>query len=317
MQGKEKYQDEVLEVLDSTTREHATSFEGAYCFDSIIDNGKTHIAIKVSKIIDNVDAHASQELRKICPILRCSPLLIGERTRKGPIQDGVVHTRGDVPVINLETLRQMLEEQARPYLKAKKGGVVITLDGQKLKEAREAKNYSRGDIAEVIGLSRRAIYEYERGTMNPTIEIALHLEELLDIPLVEPIDLFDLEPGEIGSPEKTKGVQSRLVQRTLQVLSKLGINTTLTKETPFDLLAAIRRNVILSCLQRCIEQLDESRLLFLAKLADVLKEHPVIIASDLSEVETIKGIPVIYLRELAEIKNSTELVKLIQQRRGT
>jgi putative transcriptional regulator len=316
MQTKEKYQDDVLEVLDSATREHATSFEGAYCFDSIIDNGKTHIAIKVSKIIDNVDVHARHELRKICPILRCSPLLIGERTRKGPIQDGVVHTRGDVPVINLETLRQMLEEQTHPYLKAKKGGVVIVLDGEKLKEAREAKNYSRGDVAEEIGLSRRAIYEYERGKMNPTIEIALHLEELLDISLVKPIDLFEIGQGEIESPTKTEAIRSRLVQRTLQALSRLGISPTLTKETPFDLLAAIRRNVILSCLQRCIEQLDEPRLLFLAKLADVLKEHPVIIASDLSEVESIKGIPVIYLRELSEIKNPTEVVKLIQQRRG-
>jgi putative transcriptional regulator len=317
MQAKQKYLDDVRDVLDTAAREHATSFNPEYCFDSVIDEESGRIAVKASLIIDNVQSHVREELWKISSILRCTPLIVGERTRKRPLQDGVIHTRGSIPAITLETLRLMLEENVFPFLMAKKGGIYVILDGKKLKEAREAKNFSRGDIAAELGLSRRAIYEYERGTISPKIDIALGLEELLDSSLIEPLNL--LETGAVtGKPkvEEAPGEQTHLIKTTLDIFSRLGFDSTIAHDAPFNLLSSLHQHVFLSYLKQRLERFDEKRLEFLARLADVLKEESAIIASDSPTVEVIIGIPVVCIKELLSLENPGEFIELIHSRRG-
>ncbi len=318
MLTKQKYLDDVRDVLDTAAREHATSFNPEYCFDSIIDEGDTRIAIKTSVTIDNVESHVREELSKICSILRCTPIIIGERTRKRPLIDGVIHIRGSIPAITLETLRGILEDKVFPFLLAKKGGIYVIMNGNKLKKAREAKSYSRGDIADEIGLSRRAIYEYERGTMSPTIDVVLSLEELLDTILIDPLNLLKT----ISTPSKSEitheslGNQTQLTKTTLEIFSRLGFNSTIANDAPFNLLTSLQHHVVLSYLKQRLERLDENRLEFLAKLADILNEEPAIIASDSLTVEAISGIPCFCLKELLSLENPSEFIALIQSRRG-
>ncbi|MFX1509722.1 MAG: helix-turn-helix domain-containing protein [Promethearchaeota archaeon] len=318
MQAKQKYLDDVREVLDTSARVHATTFNPEYCFDSIIDEGDVRIAVKASITIDNVESHIREELMKICSILRCTPLIVGERTRKRPLQDGVVHLRGSIPAISLETFRRMLEEKVYPFLLAKKGGIYVIMDGEKLKIAREALNLSRGDIADEMGLSRRAIYEYERGSISPKVDIALRLEELLNTSLIEPMNLFGTISSSSSSQqgEELFAKQTRLTKQTLEILSRLGFNSTIAHDAPFDLLTSLRQHVVLSYLEQRLERLDEDRLEFLAELAQVLKEEPAIIASDSPTVEAISGIPVIYLKELISLENPSDFIMLIHSRRG-
>jgi len=320
MSVREQYLEEVREILDSTVREHATTFEGSYCFDSVVNDNErsTRIVIKVSVTIDNVRQEALHELKKICRILRCTPIIIGEKTRKRALPDGVVHTRGNVVAINLETFRRIMAEDILPYVRVMKGGFYVTLNGQKLKSAREALNLSRGDVAEEVGVSRRAVYEYERGTMNPTIDVALRLEKLLETQLIEPLDILRCEAEDADTEPSIVEAKRRslLVRRALKMLARLGLNSTITQEAPFDMLATLRHRVVLTCLKQRSEQLDENRLTFLAQLADVLHEHPAIIASDPRGVESIEGIPVVYMKELVSLQNPNELVSLIRRRRG-
>ena len=319
MQSKVKYLEELRVVLDATTRNHATSFDGEYCFDSIVDEGHRCIAIKASLTIENVKPQVSQELRRISPFLQCSPLIVAERTRKRPLQDGVIHTRANLPAINLETLRRILLENVWPVLRAHKGGIHVLVNGCRLKEARETRELSRGDVAEDVGISRRSVYEYERETMNPTIEVALHLERLLGIRLIEPIDFLEnVEDAQtLESNMETPPEQSKLAEKALKVFSRLGLYSTITRTTPFDLLTILRKHVVLSYLKQRLERLDEERLSFLVELADVLDQNPAIIASEQSTVESIDGIPVIYLRELLSIHDPNEFISLIRHRRGT
>jgi len=318
MQAKQKYLDDVRDVLDTAAREHATTFNPEYCFDSIIDEGSGRIAIKASLTIDNVESHVRAELGKICSILRCTPLIIGERTRKRPLQDGVVHARGSIPAVTLETLRLMLEENVYPFLLAKKGGIYVAMDGNKLKKTREERNFSRGDIAEELGLSRRAIYEYERGTISPTIDVALRLEDFLNASLIEPLNL--LETNTLSAKAKAgiepPGRQTRLIKTTLEAFSRLGFDSTVAHDAPFNLLSSLHQHVFLSYLKQRLERLDEHRLEFLARLADVLKEEPAIIASDSPVVEVISGVPVLSIKELLSLENPNEFIELIHSRRG-
>ncbi|MFW9986386.1 MAG: transcriptional regulator [Candidatus Odinarchaeota archaeon] len=318
MKTNQQYLDEVHDVIDSANRVHATSFDQEYCFDSIVDEGYARIAIKVSMTIDNVETTIRDELRRICSFLRCTPLIVGEKTRKRPLHDGVVHTRGSIPAITLETLRQLLEEKKLPFIIAKKGGIYAIVNGDKLKEIREAQNYSRGSIAEELGLSRRAVYEYERGTMNPTIEVALRLEKILGKQFIQPFDLLEVDATkEVPNFfSQYTGKETKLAKTTLEVLSRLGLQSTLTHDSPFDILTSLRQRVLLSYLKQRLEQLNEDRLSFLAKLSEVLNEEPTIIASDDPSVESINGIPVVYIKELLAMEKPREFIALIRSRRG-
>jgi putative transcriptional regulator len=311
-----RYKQEILEVLDSTAHEHATTFDDVYCFDSVVDQGQTRIAVKVSITIDDIKSHTNLELRRICPILRCIPLIVGERTHKGPLQDGVVHTRANVTAMNLETFRQILEWQHLPSALVKKGGIYVTISADKLKSAREAQNLSRGDVATEVGVSRRTVYEYERGTISPTIDVALHLEELLGTQLIEPINLLQGQADDSKPPATESGKLSRLARKTRGTLLRLGFNSTITEGAPFNMLASLRHRVFLTCLKEPLEQLDENRLAFLAKLADVLDEQPAIIASEKPSIKSIDGIPVVYLGELVSIQDPSDFLLLIRDRRG-
>ena len=318
MPSKQQYLESVRGFVDSTTKEHATTSEQEYCFDSIVGEGETRIAIKVSLTIDNVSTHTREELSKICQFLRCSPLIVGERTRKSFLEDGVIHTRGSIPAITLETLRMIIEEQKFPTVITKKGGKYVLVNGERLKGAREDSNLSRGDVAEKLGLSRRAIYEYERGTISPTEDVAIRLEELFDVQLIEPLNPLRTQTAKNLAVLQKEGraVQTHLARKTLEMFSRLGLFSTLTEETPFDMLTSLRQHVLLSYLTRRLKRLDEERLRFLAKLAEVLDEEPAIIASDPPTFNNINGVPVIYLKELLAVQDSKEFITLIHNRRG-
>ncbi len=320
MSVREKYQEEIREVIGTAVRNHATSFNHNYCFDSIIsdEDEKIRIVIKFSNTIDNVWPEALLELRRIGYILRCTPLIVGERTRKQPIQDGIVYSRGDVAAINLATLQQMLVEKILPYMRTRKGGIYVKLDCKQLREQREARNLSRGYVAGEVGVSRRAIYEYERGMMNPTVEIAIRLEELLETKLIEPInplkfDTTTQDDSTISDSEKT----TQLSQEVDLMFSRLGLDSTATSEAPFDMLTSLQSSVVLSCLKQSIKLIDNRRLIFLARLSEVLKEHPVIITSEQTSTKSKDGIPVVTIKELMSIQNPNELISMIQERRGT
>lgn len=320
MSTREKYREEIREVIDTAVRNHATAFNHDYCFDSVIsdEDDKIRIVIKFCNTIDDVWPEALAELRKISFILRCTPLLVGERTRKHTIQEGVVYTRGDVAAINLITLQRMLVERILPYIRTRKGGIYVKLDCQQLREKREARNLSRGDVAEEVGVSRRAIYEYERGMMNPTVEIAVRLEEMLETRLIEPINPLKFNAVVQDDPAiDERGKTTRLSQEVDMMFSRLGLDSTITSEAPFDMLTSLHNNVVLSCLRQNVKLIDERRLMFLARLSEVLNEQPAIITSEQPSTKSKDGIPVVSIKELMSIQNPNELISLIQERRGT
>lgn len=320
MLTREKYREEIREVIDTAVRNHATAFNHDYCFDSVIsdEDDKIRIVIKFSNTIDNVWPEALVELRRICYILHCTPLIVGERTRKQPIQDGVVYSRGDIAAINLITLQRMLVERILPYIRTRKGGIYVKLDCQQLRERREARNLSRGDVAGEVGVSRRAVYEYERGMMNPTVEIAVRLEELLEARLIEPINPLKFDAAaRADSTGSEPGKTTRLSQKVDMMFSRLGLDSTTTSQAPFDMLTSLHNNVVLSCLRQSVKLIDERRLMFLARLSEVLNEHPAIITSEQPGTKSKDGIPVVSIKELKSIQNPNELISLIQERRGT
>lgn len=63
-----------------------------------------------------------------------------------------------------------------------------------LKVARAKMNLTQGALAELVGVSRQAVNNIEKGNFNPSTLLALKLAVVLESPVHE---LFELEAGDL------------------------------------------------------------------------------------------------------------------------
>jgi putative transcriptional regulator len=59
---------------------------------------------------------------------------------------------------------------------------------------------SLGTLATELGVSRRTISKYEEGGMDASIDVVLHLEELLDVALAKSIDILQAFEKRLREP---------------------------------------------------------------------------------------------------------------------
>jgi len=212
------------------------------CFDLIAKKDALLILVKIYENIDNFREDQAYELRKLSSMLAGLPLIVGKRIRSNTeIEDGVVYSRYEIPVVSLETLHNLLIHKIPPLIFSHRGGFKVRFDGDLLKEKRIEKSLSLSDLAREVGVSKRAIYEYERGKIDVSLETAMLIEEYLDEPLTLAINLFE-EMQRIGSvtqPEKYSGApRSDLEKDVKKHFDSIGMRDQLwTKKFPFRVLA--------------------------------------------------------------------------------
>ncbi|MBD3190154.1 MAG: helix-turn-helix domain-containing protein, partial [Candidatus Heimdallarchaeota archaeon] len=196
----EKFFHKVTTIFQQSNYNLSTPLLGeGGCFDLVARKKQVLLLVKLLENIDSLREEYAFELRKLALMLTGFPLIIGQRIRSdSDIEDGVVYSRYEIPVISLETLRALLLQHLPPLVYASRGGLKVKFDGERLRQKRLERNLSLKDFAKKVGVSKRAIYEYERGTIDVSLETALKIEEFLDTPLTMAINLFE-EINKIGS----------------------------------------------------------------------------------------------------------------------
>ncbi|MCK4475662.1 MAG: helix-turn-helix domain-containing protein, partial [Methanophagales archaeon] len=150
----------------------------------------------------------------------------------------VVYRRYGIPAINTHTLYDYFVGDVHPYVYSATGGLYVNIDGEVMKGARERKDISLGDIAAELGISRRSVSKYEGGGMSTTIDIALMLEEILDMMLIEPLDFLDPEfekplPPDISGAGVEEAASS-LERYILSIMEEIGFEIFRTAYAPFS-----------------------------------------------------------------------------------
>ncbi len=159
-------------------------------FDMVARRDQTLIFLKILGNIDAFEASTGIEMRRLAELLGGTPMVIGVRSRDEDLKPSVVYFRHGVPVISPDTAFDLFIEEVDPLIYAAPGGLYVTIDSDILEDKRKERGWSLGQLASELGVSRRTVSKYEDG-MNASIDIAMHLEELFDAPLTNPISLFD------------------------------------------------------------------------------------------------------------------------------
>lgn len=286
------------------------------CFDIVARKGSTLLLLKVHENVDAISEETSKELKILSRMLLASPIIIGNRTRKEIVQGGLVYERQGLPAVNSETLERLIHENVPPLVFARRGGLYVKIDGDKLRKEREKKEMSFGDLASTVGVSRRTIYEYERGCMDSTLETAMKLEEVLDIPLAVPINIISwiVEDQEIPEQEAEDELQEE-IRRTL---CELGLKVVFARKAPFDALTADQKDqqkVVITGLGYAREKGIERRIISVEKVSQVAQKFAMFVV-DKNKIKKISKVPVIPKEELQAIEEPEELFRLIYEKYG-
>ncbi len=287
--------------------------ERGLCFDLVARRDDTLLIVKVLQNVDALNKETAHELTAIARSLHGSPLVVGERSGTGPLEDGVIYSRFGVSILARRTLVDFLEDGVPPFLYSAPGGLYVRLDTDALRRHREERGLSLGTLAEFAGVSRRTIQMYLEG-MSATMEVAMRLEEFLNETLALPVDPFAFptaEPTPEGTAPRLAGFERELFHR----LERLGYVVLPTVHSPFDALSRREETTRLTGIGDADRGLDRKAEV-VANLSAVVEKDSVMFVERRSIRVSIRGVPVIAREELRRAKDSDDIEEMISERKG-
>ena len=280
-------------------------------FDIIARRDKQLLIIKVLTNIDSLSSGDAEELRIIANSLQGSPMVIGLHSSSGKLEDGILYSRFGVPIISEATFHEHLLEGVPPFVYAAPGGLYVRLDGDTLKRLRQERNISLGALAEVAGVSRKAIQMYESG-MGAMIEIAARIEEFLHEPIVVPLNPFSYT-AEVERTLRTFDTFQGLNRDVFEMLKEIGYSVVPTIRCPFDALASEHDMLLLAGIGESPE-MAARKARVVGNISRVTEKKSVIFVREVSSKESIDGTPLITKDELRRADDADDVLELILQR---
>lgn len=284
-------------------------------FDLVARRDGDLLLLKVLVNVDALTEPIAREIKLLAKFLSARPLLLGLKSGAGPLEDGVVYARHDIPIVTINTLAAQYLEGESPLVFAAPGGFYVRMDPRKLKLARLAAGASLGTLASVAGVSRRAIQMYEQG-MNASIDAAMRLEDFLGTDLIVPLDpraIFD--PATYEVPQEEDLPDEDPVQAMIQgLLEQLGYEVRRTHRSPFQAISTQGDSFMTGMgvdganLRR--------RAAIVANLANVI-ERPGFFVVHGTTKQNLHGTPVVSREELMRMTDPEQILRLILERQAS
>jgi len=284
-------------------------------FDIVARRDNSLLIIKVLTNIDAISENVANELKTLSILLKGNPLLIGEHSGTGKLEDEAVYDRFGIQSINSKTLKTHLLEGAPLEVYAGPGGFYVNLNREKIIKIRQEQNYSIGSFARSLKVSRRTVQMYEDG-MNASIEVALRIEDLLGTNITVPIDLFKQKTikNKIKKEEIKKPTYQEFQKEIFNILIQLGYNIIPMERCPFEAVSQDKKKILLTSVNKYDKKLlKKARVI--SSISQITEKHAVLI-TDKNEIHktNIEGTPLIIKKELKKARGPEELLELIIER---
>lgn len=277
-------------------------------FDVAARRSETLLLVKILGNIDAFDAATGIEMRRLGSYLDATPLVIGLRTRDEELKPNVMYLRHGVPVLSPDTAMDLFIEDVPPMIYAAPGGLYVNIDGEVLADEREDRDWSLGQLASELGVSRRTVSKYEDG-MNASVEVAARMEDLLDAPLANPVDVLDgaETPEEDDTTESTDDT-------LVAVLTRVGFDVHPTTRAPFKTVSeddGAAENVLTG--HSAFTRTAEKRARIMSSLGTVTRTRSVYVV-DSTTRESVEDTALIEREEIDAIDDPDDLRELIRER---
>ncbi|MDV3103725.1 transcriptional regulator [Thermococcus waiotapuensis] len=278
------------------------------CFDIVAGRLFFLLFVKVVGNIDTVSEEQASDLKRLSKVFGASPLIVGLRTKGGELEEGVVYERFGINALRPETLYQVLLEGELPVIFAERGGFYVRINGELLRALREKHGYSINELAQLLGISRKSLQNYEKGEQAASLDVAIRMEEIFDEAIAEPIDILRarVEANLSSEPE------TPLEREIFEKLKKLGMGVVKIKRAPFNALSREEEFTILT-------GIDERKTKSTVKRAEMVAEVGKVIDSESffvlerARAEVVSEVPLIPKESLNTIRDVDELIGMIEE----
>ena len=285
-------------------------------------SGEKLVLVKVLRDVGELKTCCALDMKKASYALKASPLIIGERDESKEIETEAVYEKHGIYVVHPDALKDYLNGR-KQYVYYKGGRFYVKIDGRKLKEIREKIGLSLGGLANLLGVSRKAIYEYERDEMDATLDVADKLYEVLRrfvgeeeaLQAFKPVDLLEnaiIRQGirDYEGDALTGAKKLRLQDEVALKLLKLGFSVFKLKDAPFNLIAKKdndKKRVILILTIETLKGRLREEVEILKDVAEVAKVGGLVVTRK-GAYENEEG--VITSKKLENIESPDELIEV-------
>jgi putative transcriptional regulator len=280
-------------------------------FDLIARRDKQLLIIKALSNIDSLSSDDAEQLRILATTLDGKPMVIGLHSSSGDLGEGILYSRFGIPIISEATFHEHMLEGVPPFVYAAPGGLYVRLDGKTLQRIRTERNISLGTLAEIAGVSRKAIQMYESG-MGAMIDIATKIEDYLNEPIVVPLNPFSYT-AEAARTLRSFDEFEELNKDVFQLLKEIGYSVVPTIRCPFDALAKEDEMLLLTGIGHD-DAMTVRKARVVGNISRVTEKKSVIIVRQETSVEEIEGTPLITEDELRRADDTEDVLELILQR---
>lgn len=203
----------------------------------LICSGRRNIFARIIYDADNLNRDDINELRASAYAYSASPIVIAKYIHGYEVEDDVVYEKHGLYVISIEGLKQVTRDEPL-FIFSSHGVYTVKINPRKLRKMREERGMSLGELADKLGVSRKTIYEYERGSMRLSIDKAIKLFDIFGEEVFEPINVLEV-PKE-GKYDLTNA-DIRLEEMIIKYLKKKGYKVVHLRRTPIDIIGYKRQ----------------------------------------------------------------------------
>jgi putative transcriptional regulator len=280
------------------------------CFDYAARKNGNLIFVKVQANVENLSPGDSTELRGISSSVSAASLMIGEKAREKPLEDDTLYSRHDVWAVTLKTFESIMVRRAYPLIQAGPGGYYVEIDGGAIRRRRQELGLSVGEIAKMIGISRRTLYGYERGMAKASVSTAYNLIHTLGIPVARPVNIFE-------KPQSRHKCKLLMKARRIFAKNKLLMkifrksercNVTAVKKAPFDFVITVpeEKMRVIGGVAGSREQDLDRRVDEILSVSRVVQARPILITD--GKKPSNKDISCICREELSKFRDAEDLI---------
>jgi putative transcriptional regulator len=282
-------------------------------FDVAARRGDDVLLLKILGNIDAFDARTGAEMRRLGEYMHATPLVIGLRTRDEELEPGVVYFRHGVPVFSPDTALDLFVEGVPPLIYAAPGGLYVNINSEVLADAREDRDWSLGQLAQELGVSRRTVSKYEDG-MDASVEIAAQLKEMFEEELTSPVSVLEGAESVRDADDIPEAPEADPDDEPIvTVLTRVGYDVHLTDRAPFKTVSEDEDDGQMLTGHSEFTQTAEKRARIMSSVGRVARIRSVYVVEK-AKRESVEGTAIIEQTEMEDIEEQDDLRNLIQDR---
>lgn len=268
------------------------------CFDVAAKN-ESLMLIKSLMNIDSFSEQHALSLRSVSYLLSANPLVVSIKNNRQFLNDQIIYSRFQLPVVTPQTFENYLEEEKIPFFESAKGKHSAEVDVKKIRSKREEKGFSLRELAQLVGISKKAMYEIEKSRTKPSAETISKIENILNIRIqIAKKIAAKLQPTYV----KPKTEVQKKISREF---SRIGIENSPANAVPFEVVGKESFSVVTSSFKQEVS--------IMKRFANFVSSKAFLVAKE-SKEENVNGIPVLLEKELSEIKSAKDLKNRIKEK---